>query len=91
MKSSKIIISGLVHGVGFRYFTKLNANKQNVFGWVRNNSNGTVEIIVSGEEKNVENFIHNVIQGSKFSRIDSIDIKTMKYKKFESFEIITNN
>ena len=52
MKTCKIIVSGIVQGVGFRYFTFRLAEEYNLKGWVRNNLNGTVEMIVSGEEDN---------------------------------------
>ncbi len=88
MKTCKIVISGMVQGVGFRYFA-LNLGKQcGVKGWVRNHSNGSVEMIVSGEDEKVQEFTSKVILGNQFSRVDGVDIQPLDYRKFDTFEII---
>jgi acylphosphatase len=43
MKQMRIIVTGHVQGVGFRYFTQAQALEHNITGWVRNNEDGTVE------------------------------------------------
>lgn len=90
MKTCKITISGVVQGVGFRYFTLLLAEQHNLVGWVRNNSNGSVEMMVSGEDNKVDEFTNKVILGHKFSKVEGVDIQNIEYKRFEKFEIITN-
>lgn len=50
-KSIHIIISGRVQGVGFRYFLREKALFLGVKGWVKNNSDGTVEVFLQGEEE----------------------------------------
>ena len=40
---ARIIVSGKVQGVYFRMETKKEAERLHVFGWVRNNKDGTVE------------------------------------------------
>ncbi len=89
MKTSKIIVSGIVQGVGFRYFTINLARKVNVKGWVRNNSNGSVEMIVSGEDHLVDEFTSKVILGNQFSSVEGVDIQSLDYRKFDTFELIT--
>ena len=56
MKSVHILISGRVHGVGFRYFVLHKANELNIFGWVKNTPDGKVEIEAEGNPQNVEIF-----------------------------------
>jgi acylphosphatase len=56
VKSVYILISGRVHGVGFRYFVLHKANELNIFGWVKNTPDGKVEIEASGDPKNLEIF-----------------------------------
>ena len=43
MISKKIIISGKVQGVGYRYWLQKICNEDKVFGWVKNLQNGNVE------------------------------------------------
>ena len=39
-----IVVTGLVQGVGFRYFTVTQARRLGVQGWVRNCRDGSVEL-----------------------------------------------
>src|SRR5210317_1114773 len=59
-QARKIILSGIVQGVGFRPFIYLHAQAHVVNGWVRNSS-GRVEIHVQGALTNLEDFIHTLI------------------------------
>jgi acylphosphatase len=52
----KVIYSGRVQGVGFRYTTKMTARGFDVTGTVRNRSDGTVELIAEGERSELEAF-----------------------------------
>ena len=90
MKTNKITITGRVQGVGFRYFTKKVAETHQMKGWVRNTREGTVEIMATGEENQLNAFIEDVIKGNMFSKIEGIDIKVLDYRRFERFEIITD-
>ena len=50
MNARHFIISGYVQGVGFRWFTLRRARSLGLDGWVRNCSDGTVEVWAEGEE-----------------------------------------
>ena len=52
-----IVIGGRVQGVGFRYFAQQKAEELTITGWVKNSSNGKVEIEASGEPHNLNTFI----------------------------------
>lgn len=60
MKSYRILYSGKVQGIGFRYTVKRIADKYNIVGWVRNLSDGSVEVFVQGEELTVLSFLQGV-------------------------------
>ena len=49
-----IIFRGHVQGVGFRYTTHRIAGRYEVTGFVRNRPDGTVELLVQGEAKDVD-------------------------------------
>lgn len=80
-------VEGHVQGVGFRYFTSLIAENHHIKGWVRNTSNGNVEIEAEGEEYNIEAFIKNIKEGPRFSRVEKVTVTELDqpkgYKKFE--------
>jgi len=53
----RIIYSGRVQGVGFRYTCLGVAHRFQVAGFVKNLSNGNVELIAEGEEGTLERFL----------------------------------
>jgi acylphosphatase len=50
MAAVRLVISGHVQGVGFRFFVERQARKRGLRGWVRNRRDGTVEALLIGEE-----------------------------------------
>ena len=59
-KRIHVIYSGTVHGVGFRFTAERVAVSLNLTGWVMNTSDGSVEVIAEGEEKDLVSFIDKV-------------------------------
>jgi len=49
-----ILFSGNVQGVGFRYTVQRHASALGISGWVRNLSNGSVEMRVEAEKDKIE-------------------------------------
>ncbi|MDA7518106.1 acylphosphatase [bacterium] len=64
MIAKKVIFTGKVQGVGFRYVTKQLALGFDVIGWVRNLSDGTVELQIMGEGDEVDEFIQEIVEES---------------------------
>ena len=56
----KVIFSGRVQGVGFRYTTVALARKYPVAGYVRNVPDGTVELVAEGDPKVLDRFLADV-------------------------------
>lgn len=54
------VFEGNVQGVGFRFFAQQEAEKLGLTGWVRNRSDGKVDIEVDGEELKVMTFLKNL-------------------------------
>lgn len=52
--------SGRVQGVGFRYTTRRIAGAYQVAGWVKNLSDGRVELVVEGESGDLDRFLDEV-------------------------------
>ncbi len=56
----KINGTGIVQGVGFRPFIYRMAVKNNLKGYVRNRGDAGVEILLEGEEKDIQNFMEDL-------------------------------
>ncbi len=69
-----LLIKGRVQGVSFRFFTKTEAEKYNISGWVRNLSDGRVEAVAQGESKNFDSFLVKVRRGPLPAKVESIEI-----------------
>lgn len=88
MKRVKMNIVGDVQGVFFRHFAKVEADKSGLMGWCRNESDGSVFIIVEGEDKAVDKFIRWAKSGTELSTVENVDLKEEKYTGLEKeFEI----
>lgn len=57
MKEVYIRIKGRVQGIGFRYWAVNKAREIGVSGWVHNAADGSVEILMRGEENNIDTMI----------------------------------
>ena len=73
MIARRFLISGLVQGVGYRYFAQRSAAKHQIKGYVRNLPDGTVEALVQGSERSVNGFRDDLAAGPRYSRIDHIE------------------
>ncbi|WP_172840512.1 acylphosphatase [Virgibacillus phasianinus] len=83
-----ILVSGVVQGVGFRYATKQLAGEFNLKGWVKNNSDGTVQIQVDGDGKKVQKFI-KAIKNNPTGSSHVSDIKVTEIETTETFHQFT--
>lgn len=54
MQRLHVRVSGRVQGVGFRWFTREEARRLGLSGWVTNLENGDVEVSAGGEASSLE-------------------------------------
>jgi acylphosphatase len=89
MKTSvHIVVSGMVQGVGFRYFVYHHANQLGLTGWVRNLPNGDVEIEAEGNREFLESMITYARRGPRLAVVSNIEaVWKEPYSQFTSFEI----
>ncbi|MDZ7672368.1 MAG: acylphosphatase [Halanaerobiales bacterium] len=83
-----IFISGRVQGVGFRAFTRKNAQQLGVNGWVKNIYDGRVEAVLEGDNSTVKQLESKLKKGPRFANIDNIEVQNETYEgDFSSFSI----
>jgi acylphosphatase len=84
----EITVYGRVQGVGFRVFVKRSADLLNVYGFVRNLSDGSVYIQAEADDSVFESFCQLVEQGNSYSRVSKLSIEKMdSMKRYNDFEI----
>ena len=70
----RLVISGRVQGVGFRYFTREVAAREGVTGWVRNRPDGRVEAYVEGESDAVTRVERAIRQGPRGASVHAVEV-----------------
>ncbi len=70
-----VFVSGRVQGVYFREYTRIEANKVGVTGWVRNLWDGRVEAVFEGRPEAVEHMVQWCHKGSPRARVEKVDVK----------------
>ena len=88
LKQIQLTVFGNVQGVGFRYFSQMKAVQYGVKGFVRNQTDGSVKIIVEGTQDQLSLFIEDVRKGNPFSKVDDILVEeSNKFDGYTSFMI----
>ncbi|MFZ4986002.1 MAG: acylphosphatase [Blastocatellia bacterium] len=86
MVARRFIVSGIVQGVGYRFFTLRVAARHQVCGTVRNLPDGRVEVIAEGDREAISEFKHELLAGptgATVTDIDETDIPvTNRYREF---------
>ena len=67
-----LLVKGRVQGVGFRWFVQREAAEIGLRGWVRNTTDGHVEIVAAGTEEDLNELRTAVRKGSRGSRVDAV-------------------
>ena len=88
METVHLLISGKVQGVFFREASRRLAEKLNIKGWIKNTPDGKVEALVTGAEKDLDDFVNFCKTGPERADVD--DVKVLKKQKidFDKFEIV---
>ena len=68
----RFIVRGRVQGVGFRWFVEREAHILQLAGWVRNNHDGTVEVLAMGSREQLAGLRSRLQQGPPAARIDQV-------------------
>jgi len=87
-KALRIYIFGTVQGILFRNFIKDNADKLDVRGYVRNKDDGSVEVWLEGDCKNVDNIVELCKKGPEHAIINRLDIVEEKMQDMKEFKVI---
>jgi acylphosphatase len=83
----RLIVHGLVQGVGFRYAVAAAARSRGVAGSVRNRSDGTVEAVFEGDPEGVESLVRFCREGPRGAEVLRVDVQDEVPEGLVGFEI----
>ena len=87
-KRVHVIVEGRVQGVFFRAFTRDEAFRLGLSGWVRNRPDGSVEALVEGEKSAVDKMVQWFHLGSPHSIVEKVHLnEESPVGDFGTFEI----
>ncbi|HFU4450398.1 TPA: acylphosphatase [Streptococcus suis] len=90
MRKVKMIASGRVQGVGFRWSVQFLAVEiGNIYGRVWNNDDGTVTILAQSEDADkLSHFIHEIRKGpSRMAKVSYLDVTLANFVDFHDFQV----
>ncbi|GAB4186331.1 MAG: acylphosphatase [Calditrichia bacterium] len=88
MKQFKARVEGLVQGVGYRYFVQRHANHLGLRGYVRNEMDGSVEVVAVGDEEKLKDLLKLLWQGPSFSSVVNVNVEWMEPEtQYTNFKI----
>ncbi|MBR6664059.1 MAG: acylphosphatase [Alphaproteobacteria bacterium] len=83
MKEVYIRIKGRVQGIGFRYWTVKKAQEiGGVSGWVHNAADGSVEVLMRGEEDKIDAMLLACHKGPMLARVDKVEFIVGRISSF---------
>ncbi len=70
-----LYVSGMVQGVGYRYFAIRKASSYGINGFAKNLADGRVEIVAEGDRGIVEEFIKDLKRGPISAHVSDVRIE----------------
>jgi len=84
---AKVIASGRVQGVGFRYWARSRAASLGLNGWARNRLDGNVEAVFEGPREHVELLLRWCRQGPSAAYVDELEVEWQEPEGEHGFAI----
>ena len=87
-QARRFVVRGRVQGVGFRWFVEREAHVLGVSGWVRNNADGSVEVLAIGTHDQLLGLRSRLRQGPRAARVDDVqELEAKAVPEMNTFRI----
>jgi len=88
VSARRFLVRGRVQGVGFRWFVEREAAILQIAGWVRNNYDGSVEVLAQGTREQLAGLHGRLREGPRASRVDEVEVSDAEpIRGLTSFQI----
>ncbi len=88
MKALQIKVYGKVQRVFFRKHTKIEADKLKLKGFVKNEEDKTVLIVIEGNQYQLDKFILWCTKGPELASVERIEVEDTEVQHFTDFQIL---
>jgi acylphosphatase len=72
IEARRFVVRGRVQGVGSRWFVEREAHILGIAGWVRNNHDGSVEVLAQGTRDQLSGLRSRLREGPRAARVDEV-------------------
>jgi acylphosphatase len=87
-EARRFLVRGRVQGVGFRWFVEREADILKIVGWVRNNPDGSVEVLAVGTNEQLAGLRLRLQEGPRAARVDKVEeFETAPVDGLDSFQV----
>jgi acylphosphatase len=88
VEARRFVVRGRVQGVGFRWFVEREAHILGIAGWVRNNADGSVEVLAQGTRDQLLVLRSRLREGPRAARVDAVEeVEAQPTASVSSFRI----
>jgi acylphosphatase len=81
------IVTGMVQGVNFRWFTQRRASELGLVGYVRNRADGAVEFVAEGSRDSLDRLLDAARAGPASAAVENVEVAwaagTGEFRRFE--------
>ena len=74
VEARRFLVRGRVQGVGFRWFVEREAHILGIAGWVKNNHDGSVEVLAQGSHDQISGLHSRLREGPRAARVDAVEV-----------------
>lgn len=86
-KAMHVLVSGRVQGVAFRFHTRDRARALGLDGWVRNLTDGRVEVLAAGADQALEDLYDWLGSGPILARVDERERSEVQASGLSEFDL----
>lgn len=87
MAAKRWFVSGIVQGVGYRYFVRNNAQALNLKGWAKNLADGRVEVYAVGTPERLSDLAAALHKGPHMSDVRHVEELEAAPEKCSDFHV----
>ena len=92
-QAKRFYVSGMVQGVGFRFFAQRSATRLGITGYVKNLADGRVEVYAIGQPPQLEALCNELKRGPRSASVSDVtgEVAALLQEYLERFEVESGN